>query len=107
MQISDLKFEIRDADLCDLCGFCFAAFAFPNKIVNAKNAKAPQRTRRKKATCFTGLPLGSAVGVRGSEIPTCCKNATVPDRRANPAFSEGGLAADFFLSRASHAPIYS
>ena len=54
-QISDLKFEIRDTNP--------SIFSFPNKIVNAKNAKAPQNSQRKKATCFTGLPLSSAVGL--------------------------------------------
>ena len=49
-QISDLKFEIRDINLCDLCGFRFAAFAVPTNIVNAKKAKAPQSSQRKKAT---------------------------------------------------------
>ena len=79
-QISDLKFEIRDTNPSIFARFFLAFFAFPNKIVDAKNAKAPQSSQRKKPLDSRACPLAVRSGFVGQRSPRVAKNATGPDR---------------------------
>ena len=48
-KISDLNLKFEMQTFAVFAGFRFATFAFSNKIVNAKNAKATRSSQRKKA----------------------------------------------------------
>ena len=73
-------------------------------VLSVTYAICPRISQKKSDHILLGLPSRSAVGVRGSEIPTCCKTRNRARPMSVPNFLEAACRRQRPLSRAPHAP---